>query len=110
MKLNIYNDKDEIIKVYEKDTFRLKFGTVEDIIKVLNVDGLKTGTDVEVIGLVANLVINSIDTVKDLMKKIFDGLTDEELRNTSVEDMVQVLVDVVMYTISRLSFGAKGKN
>lgn len=110
MKLNIYNDNDEIVKTYEKENFKLKFGTIEDIIKAIDLDGLKNGSDNEIISIVTNLVITSLDTVKDLMKKIFNGLTDEDLRNTGIDDMAQVLIDVIKYTISRLSFGTKGKN
>ena len=110
MKLNIYNDKEEIVKTYEMSTFKLKFGTVEDLIRVIDLDTLKTGNDYEVATIALNLVVSSLDTVKDLMKKIFIGLTDEELRNVNVDDMVQVLIDIVKHTISSLSFGNKGKN
>ena len=102
MKLNIY-DKKQIIKTYEADTYDLMFGTLEDIAEVVKIDDLKTGSDVEIIKLAANTVFNSMDTVKDLMKDIFDGITDEELRKTSVSEMAVVLVEVVKYTIRRLT-------
>ena len=102
MKLNIY-DKKQIIKTYEADTYDLMFGTLEDIAEVVKIDELKTGSDVEIIKLAANTVFNSMDTVKDLMKDIFDGITDEELRKTSVSEMAVVLVEVVKYTIRRLT-------
>lgn len=98
MKLNIY-EKKEVVKTYEADTYDLLFGTVEDVTNALNLDQMKTGSDVEIIKMAMNLVLSSLSTVKDLMKDIFDGLTDEELRNVKVKEMAEVLLEVAKYTL-----------
>ena len=56
------------------------------------------------------MVFKSMDTIKELMKDIFDGLTDEELKNVKVSEIVDVLVGVVQFTILQLKLGANGKN
>lgn len=99
MKLNIY-EKKEVIKTYETDKYDLLFGTVEDVANALNLDELKTGSDVEIIRMAMNLVMTSLGTVKYLMKDIFDGLTDEELRKVRVKEMAEVLVEVARYTLA----------
>ena len=109
MKLNIYNKK-EIVKTYEVDAYDLMFGTVEDVANAVDLDKLQTGSDVEIIQLVGNLVVTSMDTVKDLLKDVFDGITDDELRNTKVREIAIVLIDVVKYTITQLNKGNDGKN
>lgn len=109
MKLNIY-EKKQIVKTYEANTYDLMFGTVEDIAEAVKLDDLKSGSDVEIIKMVGNLVLSSMDTVKNLLKDIFDGLTDEELKNTKVSEIALVLVDVVKFTIIELNMGTKGKN
>lgn len=109
MKLNIY-EKRNIVKTYETDTYDLMFGVLEDVADAVKLDDLKTGSDVEIITLVGNLVIKSKDTVKNLMKDIFDGLTDEELKNTKVTELANVLIDVVKYTVTQLSTGLGSKN
>ena len=109
MKLNIY-DKKTVVKTYEADKYDLMFGTLEDVAEAVKLDELQTGTDVEIIKMVGKFVFSSMDTVKSLMKDIFEGLTDEELRNTKVSDMATVLVDVVKFTIDQLSIGTKKKN
>lgn len=109
MKLNIY-EKKKIIKTYETDTYDLMFGTVEDVANAIDIDSLKTGTDVEIIKMVGKLVMTSMDTVKNLLKDIFDGLTDEELKETKVSEIATVLVDVVKFTIAQLNLGGNGKN
>lgn len=109
MKLNIY-DKKRIVKTYETDTYDLLFGTVEDVANAIDIDSLKSGSDVEIIKMVGKLVMTSMGTVKNLLKDIFDGLTDEELKGTKVSEIATVLVDVVKFTITQLNLGVNEKN
>lgn len=109
MKLNIYSKK-QIIKTYTADTYDLMFGTMEEVANAVKIDELKTGSEEEILKAVLNLVIGSMGTIKDLMKDIFDGITDEELKHVKVKEMARVLVDVVQYTIAELSQGFGAKN
>lgn len=101
MKLNVY-DKKTIIKTYEVDSYDLMWGTVEDVAEAIKLEDMKTGSQDEIIKMTLNLVVTAKDTVNDLMKDIFDGLTDEELRCIKVSEMVNVLVDVVKFTVKEL--------
>lgn len=109
MKLNIY-EKKQVVKTYEVDTYDLMFGVLEDVADAIKLDELKTGTDVEIIKMAGNLVLHSMETVKDLLKDIFEGITDEELKKCKVSEMAIVLVDVVKYTLNQLGKGFGGKN
>ena len=112
MKLNTYDHK-ELIKTYEANEYELMFGTVEDMIDAAKLDKIESGTDAEIVMAATNLVTTSMDTVKDLLKDVFDGLTDDEIRHTRVSEIVNVIVDVIRYAISQISLfggGKKGKN
>lgn len=109
MKLHIYKKK-EIVKTYEADTYDLMFGVLEDVAAAVKLDEMKTGTDAEIIKIVSNLVLHSMGTVKDLLKDIFPGITDEELKNTKVSEIAEVIIDVVRYTIAELMKGFGSKN
>lgn len=104
MKLTIYENK-KPVKTYTAETYDLMFGTVEDIAEAMNIDALQTGSDVEIIGMAASLIKSNMATVKDLLKDIFDGLTDEEIKRTKVREVARVLVDVVKFTITQLKTG-----
>lgn len=104
MKLTIYENK-KPVKVYTAETYDLMFGTVEDIAEAMNLDNLRTGSDVEIIGLAVDLIKRNMATVKDLLKDIFEGLTDEEIKHARVRDIARVLLDVVKYTIGQLKTG-----
>lgn len=109
LKLNVY-DKKEIVKTYTAETYDLMFGTVEDLIDLIDLDKLKTGSDVEIIKLVGNVVMNGLGIIKPLLKDIFEGLTDNELRNTKTSEIASVLVEVVKFTITQMGKGENGKN
>lgn len=109
MELNIYK-KREIVKTYTADTYDLLFGVLEDVADAVKLDEMKTGTDAEIIKIVTNLVLHSMGTVKDLLKDIFPGITDEELKHTRVSEIAQVIIDVVKYTIGQLMQGFNSKN
>lgn len=110
LKLNIYNKK-EIKKTYTAEAYELLFGTVEDFINIIDLDKLENGTDAEIIKLVGNMIIKGgLEVIKPLLKDIFDGLTDEELRNVKVSEISKVLVEVVKFAISQMNLGTKGKN
>ena len=101
MKLTIYENK-KPVKTYTAEAYDLMFGTVEDIAEAMNLDNLKTGSDVEIIGLAVDLIKRNMATVKDLLKDIFEGMTDEEIKHARVRDIARVLLDVVKYTIGQL--------
>ena len=51
-----------------------------------------------------------MNIVKPLLKDIFEGLTDEELRNTTLKNIIDVLAEVIAYSINQLTKGNNGKN
>ena len=109
MKLNIY-EKRQVVKTYEADAYDLPFGVIEDVADVINRDAIETGSNTELIKAAGNIVLKCKDTVKNLMKDIFEGITDEELKKTKVTEMAQVLIEVVKYTADQLTKGLNRKN
>ncbi len=80
LKLNIY-DKKEITKTYTAETYDLMFGTVEDLLDVIDIDNIQAGNKAELLKAIAKVLASSMNIVKPLLKEVFDGLTDEELSN-----------------------------
>lgn len=111
MKLDIYDHK-TVVKTYETDEYEVMFGTVEDLINAAKLDTIEKGSDAEIVVAATNLVTTSMGTVKDLLKDIFDGITDEEIKHTRVSDIVNVIVEVILYAVGQISVfgGNKRKN
>ena len=109
LKINIYNKK-EITKTYTNNTYDLMFGTVEDFMDLINVDELKTGSDQEIIMLVGKALPKGMGTIKTLLKDVFEGMTDEELKHTKVKEITKVLVNIVKSSITEIGKGIDEKN
>lgn len=109
LKLNIY-EKRNIVKTYTAETYDLMFGTVEDLLNVIDVDNIKAEDKTELVKAIAKILAHSLDIVKPLLKDVFEGLTDDELRNTKLKEIVDVLATVITYSINQITKGNNGKN
>jgi Zn-dependent M32 family carboxypeptidase len=109
LKLNIY-EKRKIIKTYTAETYDLMFGTVEDLLDVMDIDNIQADNRTELLKAVAKVLAHSMDIVKPLLKDVFEGLTDEELRNTKISEIVDALSNIVTYSINQITKGNNGKN
>lgn len=103
LKLNIYKTQKEVEKTYVVDTYDVLFGTLDDFAHVLDLHAL-TGNNgaVEAAKAFYNLVTNGIDSLKPLLKDIFPGLTDEELRRVKVKELVPVVAGMCGFTMEQL--------
>lgn len=109
LKLNIY-EKKEIVKTYEAETYDLEFGTVEDLINLIDLDNLNLDDNTELIKAAGKVCMSGMNVIKPLYKDIFDGLTDEELRHTHLSELASVLINVIKFAIDQMMKGATGKN
>ncbi|MED4061706.1 hypothetical protein [Priestia megaterium] len=109
LKLNIYNKK-EITKTYVADTYDLMFGTVEDLLDLIDADNLDFNDNNALVAAGTKFVMGGLDVVKPLLKDIFEGLTDEELKNTKVKEITKVLIEVVTFSIAEMGKGVNSKN
>lgn len=107
--LNIYKGK-EIEKVYTANEFDIMFGTVEDLINLVDVDRLSGNvTDTDFIGAVAVLLKGGFDQVKSLLKELFPEVTDDELKRTKMKDVIGILAQVLKYGFAEMA-SASSKN
>lgn len=104
MKINIYNKK-EIVKTYEAETYNLTFGFIEDFLELVKVDKLESMNKEDITMLLIKAIPNSLPVFKELLKDVFDGITDEELRNIKVSEIITVMIDVIKFAFSELSIG-----
>lgn len=104
--LNVYNPETKLVeKQYTADTVDIMFGTIEDLIEVIDVDNLND--DMEL----AKLVLMSIKKIKPLLKEVFTGLTDEELKNTKIKELIPLFMNIIKYMFTELKgLGGGSKN
>ena len=101
LRLNIYsNKKDEngkriIEKTYESDTCEILYGVVEDLLGTIDVNDMK---DKDIL----KVIVSAIKQIKPLLKDVFFGLTDEELKRTVLNEVVAVVIAIFKFSTSEI--------
>ena len=110
LKLNIYGKdkkgKTIIKKTYKNDDYSVEYGVLEDLLEIMEVYTNKT-TDEEL----TKAVLGAMKNVKPLMLYIFNGLTEDELRHTRLNELMAIVVLLLQYGLGSLStISGKPKN
>ncbi len=95
MKLNIYHGNN-IVKTYEVDSYDLTYGVIEDVVEIID------GKDLENKNDLINVAIDSFHLLRPLLKEVFDGLTDDELRTVKIRELIVVIVELIKASIANL--------
>lgn len=112
LSLNIYKKENrrEIERVAVANEFDIMFGTVEDLIALIDVEKLSGEVkDIDFISAIASLLSGGIGQVKDLIMEIFPDVTEDEMRRVKARDIMSVLVAVLKYGFANMA-GVGSKN
>ena len=93
--LKIYDGR-KVVKEYNAETIDFSFGVVEDILDVLDFEHMESKTDI------AAMIIKCSKQLRPFLKDIFDGLTDEEVRNTRIQNLVEVFRALYNHAVGEL--------
>lgn len=96
MKLNIYKNQKEIEKTYSVDGYDIMYGTVQDILAVLeeiDLENLKNEDEL------LKLITANRPKLEDLLLDIFsaEGLTADEMRRIKLKELVPLFVELFAY-------------
>lgn len=102
MKLNVYKNQNEILKTVEVDSYDIMWGTIEDILEIL--EGIE---DVKDKNAILKVVTQNRSKLDDLLLDIFaeGGLTKEDLRMVKVKELVPVFIELFQFVAA--SFKSK---
>ena len=103
--LKIYDGK-EVVKTYTAETIDFSFGVVEDVLDTLNFEEMKTGNKAEV----AAMIVKCSKQLKPFLMDIFPGVTAEEIRNTRIQNLIEVFRGLYLYATGELGAAAGEKN
>lgn len=96
--LNIYskNDRNKVEKTYTAESYDLMFGTVEDLIEVMDIDKMTDNA------AIANLVVTGFGKIKPFIKDIFPDVTDDELKRVKVKELIPTFFQIFKSVIEGL--------
>lgn len=102
LKLKIYEGK-KVIKTYTAETIDFSFGVVEDILDILDFEHMTTKSEIGI------MVVKASKQLKPFLKDIFDGVTDEEIRHTHVQNLIEVFRGLYHYAETELGAAVGGE-
>ena len=92
-------------KTYTTESIDISFGTMEDIINVLDFDNL---SDTKQIGVA---VLKASKQIKPFLKELFPEVTDEELRTVKTSNIIGIFKRIYKYATEELgNLNDKTKN
>ena len=100
LKLNIYsNERDGegnriIEKTYKTSTCDMLWGPVEDILGVIDLENMNDNNEI------VKVLFTVISQIKPILKDVFYGLTDEELRRISSKEIVPIVFAILQEAIN----------
>lgn len=113
MKLDVYKfdaetgrtSQTEIEKTVTAETYDLMFGTVEDILGLLDAIGDTTDADAVLKAITVNW-----DKLCVLLLDVFPQMTRDDLKHVKVREVVPVIVELFKFVVDGFGGGASAKN
>ena len=99
--LKIYEGK-EVIKTYTAETLDFSFGVVEDILDALDFEHMNSGNNLEL----AAVIVKCSKQLKPFLMDIFDGVTADEIRNTRMQNLIEIFRGLYQYVTKELGAAA----
>lgn len=97
--LKIYEGK-TVVKEYRAETIDLSFGVIEDVLDALDFEHMTNQTEM------AGMIVKASKQLKPFLKDIFDGVTDEEIRHTRIQNLIEIFKDLYKYAMQELGAAA----
>jgi hypothetical protein len=92
LELNIYKNQKEVEKTYRTEAYDLMYGTVEDVLSIL--DGITDKTDNMQI---FNAVSKNREKINMLLLDVFPDATPDELRKVKLKELVPFFIELFSY-------------
>ena len=103
IKLNVWKDATTIEKTYETEQVDIFWGTLEDVIEKIDAEKLSNDDKAGRLLDLGKAAISLVPSVRPMMKDIFPGITEDELKRCKVTEMARVIVDVVKYAYTGIT-------
>lgn len=109
LRINIYKGR-KIEKTYTANEYDIMFGTVEDLINLVDSNSLsEKQSDMEWFETILTFVRRAMQEIKALVKDIFPDMTDEEFKRVRTKNLFCNVI-IAMMSLSNFHFRGTKKN
>lgn len=86
LKLNVYDENDEIIKTVKAQIVELRFGTVRSLMELLKVDSIDDT------GELLKTVYTAWDRITKILQKVFPDMEESDWENIKLTELIPVII------------------
>lgn len=105
IKLNVYDDDDNIIKTSEAQIIDLRYGVIRNIMELLNVDNIDDTSEL------LKTVYSAWSQITKILGRVFPDMTDEDWENVKLSELIPMLVLILKSSFTQiLSVPTDSKN
>ena len=103
--LNVYNEKDEVIKSVEAHFVEIRFGDIQKLLAVLKVDKIDDTSEL------LKILYGSWKTVTDILKRVFPDMEEDDWDGVKLSELLPVMVAILKGSFAQiLSIPTDSKN
>lgn len=113
LKINIYDNKNNVVKTYTTKDIYVSTGIVEDIFKLVDIDVFLSKTnDADLMGReLIKIVVKGWSSFKEVILQVFEGMTEEEFRHSHLNEINTVILYILQNALVSLNgIGTNEKN
>lgn len=105
LRLNIYDEKDEIKKTVEAHFVEIRFGTVKKLLAVLEVDQIDDTSEL------LKVLYSSWKAVTDVLSKVFPEMEEDDWDGVKLSELLPIVVSILKGSFAHiLSIPTDSKN
>lgn len=96
LKLNVYDDENNVVKTAEAEVMELKFGSIRSLMKLLNIDDINDTAEL------LKAVYGAWEQLTKILNGCFPDMTDEDWDNVKVSELIPVLMTILKYSFTQM--------
>lgn len=105
LKINVYDEKDEIKKTVEAHFVEIRFGTIKKLLAVLEIDSIEDTSEL------LKILYGSWKAVTDVLTKVFPDMDEEDWDGVKLSELIPVVVAILKGSFAHiLSIPTDSKN
>lgn len=87
--INVYDEKDNVIKTEEAQAIDLRFGTIRALMQLLNVE------DIENTAQLLKTVYGAWEQITGILSRVFPGMSDGDWENVKLSELMPLLIVIL---------------
>lgn len=97
IKINVYDDNDNIVKTCEAQTVKLRFGVIRKIMELLKID------DVTDTAELVKTIYGAWDQLTTVLEKCFPDMTEEDWDGVDISELVPAVIAILKEAVKTIN-------